>query len=195
MDMFIFISKITLLCLAAALLPKRAPPTAMINFCLRERGISLSYTCIHSTKRISGGASPNGGKACEGGEKGEKEGRAGDSAQSLQKHSKCRVGMPTECLAPGTRNTTLFRELVKCIRLTIHNQPQTWAPFFFISNISSRPSLHSLITLCKRDPLRGALLWWTNCPKVPGATMLTEVCLRLWNGVRPSNHQTFSFGI
>ena len=83
--MFIFISKITLLCLAAALLPKRAPPTAMINFCLRERGISLSYTRIHSTKRISGGASPNGGKACEGGEKGEKEGRAGDSAQSLSK--------------------------------------------------------------------------------------------------------------
>ena len=31
--------KITLLCLAAALLPKSAPPTAMINFCLRERGI------------------------------------------------------------------------------------------------------------------------------------------------------------
>ena len=106
--MFIFISKITLLCLAAALLPKRAPPTAMINFCLRERGISLSNTCIHSTKRISGGASLNGGKACEGGEKGEKEGQAGDSAQSLQKHSKCRVGMPTGCLAPGTHNTTLF---------------------------------------------------------------------------------------
>ena len=124
MNKFIFISKITLLCLAAALLPKRAPPTAMINFCLRERGISLSYTCIHSTKRISGGASPNGGKACEGGEKGEKEERAGDSAQSLQKHSKCRVGMPTECLAPGTRNTILFRELVKCIRLAIKNQPQ-----------------------------------------------------------------------
>ena len=38
-------------------------------------------------------------------------------------------------------------------------------------------------------------LWWTNCPKVPRATMLTEECLRLWNGVRPSNHQTFSFGI
>ena len=128
--MFIFISKITLLCLAAALLPKRAPPTAMINFCLRERGISsLSNTCIHSTKRISGGASLNGGKACEGGEKGEKEGRAGDSAQSLQKHSKCRVGMPTECLAPGTRNTTLFRELVRGIRLTIHNRPQISTPF------------------------------------------------------------------
>ena len=133
--MFIFISKITLLCLAAALLPKRAPPTAMINFCLRERGISsLSNTCIHSTKRISGGASLNGGKACEGGEKGEKEGQAGDSAQSLQKHSKCRVGMPTECLAPGTRNTTLFRELVRGIRLTIHNRPQISTPFFYISN-------------------------------------------------------------